>query len=305
MSEFVFLYPKWFWALIPITVMTLWLLKRKRHKSLIAPHLAKAMGANTRHTSKHVPHLFAVSCFIAIVALAGPSFSKAERPSYSNSSVRVLVMDMSLSLYANDIKPNRLTMSRYKAIDLLKLWSDGQTGLVVYSGDAYLASPLTSDSNTLINIIPNLSPKIMPYQGANATAAIKLALDTISSAGFDQGDIVLFSDDIETSEANEIEQMLNDVGYRLTILGIGTQPGAPIRLEDGALLRTDAGVTPVAKVPFKLMQQIAQSTGGIFVPIQADNSDIETIARLTNQVSNAQANHNSQTISDRINHGYW
>lgn len=86
------------------------------------------------------------------------------------------MMDMSMSLYATDIKPNRLTQARYKALDLLSLWKEGLTGMVAYAGDAYTISPLTSDINTIKSQVPNLSPDIMPYQGSNAPLRLSLPL---------------------------------------------------------------------------------------------------------------------------------
>ncbi|GAK82621.1 TPR domain protein in aerotolerance operon [Vibrio ponticus] len=133
MSELVFLYPTWLWLLVPLVVITLWLCKRTRSKSLIATHLSKAVQQVSRHTTKQIALSLCLGASLAIIALAGPSFSQAERPSYTNTSARVLVMDMSRSMYANDIKPNRLTQARYKAMDLLQLWSEGQTGLVAYA----------------------------------------------------------------------------------------------------------------------------------------------------------------------------
>ncbi|GAL31018.1 TPR domain protein in aerotolerance operon [Vibrio variabilis] len=71
---------------------------------------------------------------------------------------------MSQSVYAEDIKPSRLAQIRYKALDILSLFEQGQTGLVAYAGDAYTLSPLTTDAATLANAIQYLSPEIMPFQ---------------------------------------------------------------------------------------------------------------------------------------------
>ena len=83
---------------------------------------------------------------------------------------------MSRSVYANDIKPSRLAQIKYKAQDLLPLLNQGQTGLVAYAGDAYTLSPLTTDSATLSNLVQNLSPEIMPIQGARADLGVKQAI---------------------------------------------------------------------------------------------------------------------------------
>ena len=193
-------------------------------------------------------------------------------------------MDMSMSMYATDIKPNRLTQAKYKARDLLKQWSEGSTGLIVYAGDAYTVSPMTSDTHTILNLIPNLSPDLMPFQGANAAIAVEQAISMMKNTGLSQGDIVLFTDDIDDQEADNIETLLKGTKWRLTILGVGSQAGAPIQLSDGTLLKSESGHTVVAKSNFANMAKLARTSKSLFTPIQLNNSDIEAISRLTNEV---------------------
>ena len=225
MSDFRFLYPEWLAMMLPLAIMVIWLIKRSRSKTLIAPHLAKAMGLSHNSSRNLSISIAAVTGVIAIVALAGPSFTASERPSFSNQSGRVLIMDMSMSMYATDIKPNRLTQAKYKARDLLKQWSEGSTGLIVYAGDAYTVSPMTSDTHTILNLIPNLSPDLMPFQGANAAIAVEQAISMMKNTGLSQGDLVLFTDDIDDQEADNIETLLKGTKWRLTILGVGSKPG--------------------------------------------------------------------------------
>ncbi|ROV58401.1 VWA domain-containing protein, partial [Vibrio ponticus] len=305
MSEFVFLFPTWLWTLLPLWALTAWLLNRSSNKGLIATHLNQALGKQNLNKKNGITKAFCLFGTLAIIALAGPSFSQAERPSFTNSSARVLVMDMSLSMYANDIKPNRMSQARYKAMDLLKLWADGQTGLVVYSADAYLVSPLTSDSNTLINLIPNLSPAIMPYQGANAAAGVELAIKTLTDAGFAKGDIVLFSDEISNDERQQIASLTSSGDWRLSILAIGTPAGAPIQLPDGSMLKSPNGATVVAQTEFANMRRLTNETGGVFAAVQANNTDISAITALTEKVSVTRANSAKDKINDRVNSGYW
>ena len=121
MSEFTFTAPLFLFALIPWLVLMIWLAQRSGTQTLIAPHLAKALGFKSRQASKSSIFVASFAGIIAIIALAGPSLSLQERPVYTNTNARVLVMDMSMSMYANDVKPNRLTQARYKASDLLSL----------------------------------------------------------------------------------------------------------------------------------------------------------------------------------------
>ena len=122
MSDFRFLYPEWLIMLLPLVALVIWLLKRSHTKTLIAPHLAKAMGLSHSSSRSAIIITITISGLLAVIALAGPSFTASERPSFTNASGRILIMDMSMSMYATDIKPNRLTQAKYKASDLLKQW---------------------------------------------------------------------------------------------------------------------------------------------------------------------------------------
>ncbi|EKO3992111.1 VWA domain-containing protein, partial [Vibrio fluvialis] len=305
MSDFVFLSPLWLLALIPLGGLVLWLSRRAKSQTLIAPHLASALGLASPKSQRGALHLLGLSWLIAITALAGPSFEKQPRPSYSNNSARVVVMDMSLSLHAADIKPNRLAQARYKVLDLLKGWQEGSTALVAYAGDAYTVSPLTSDSATIANLVPNLSPEIMPFPGANAASGVKLAIEMLKNAGLNRGDIILLADDLDSSESKAIRALLDGTNWTLMIVGIGTQAGAPIPLDDGSLLKTDAGQTVVAKTDFAAMQSLASAVNGVFTPYRADGSDVERILAETRSEKPVTGSKNAQTISDQVNNGYW
>ncbi len=202
MAEFTFLSPYWLLGLILIPiVIAINSRYQVQRSSLIAPHLAKALGQAVK--KKHYSAIWAGAWMIACIALSGPSWQENALPSFKLGQNRVLVLDMSRSMYATDIKPNRLTQTRYKALDLLPKWKEGATGLVAYAGDAYTLSPLTTDSNTLAGIIEHLSPELMPFQGSNLASAIKTSLEQLTQAGVDQGDIILLADDLSTQELSD------------------------------------------------------------------------------------------------------
>ena len=305
MSDFEFLTPLWLLALIPLAAILFWLSTHKQSQGLIANHIASALGIENRNKTKSVLLLIALSWLIAVIALAGPSFEKQTRPSYTNSNAHILVMDMSLSLYATDIKPNRLTQARYKALDLLKGWTEGSTGLVAYAGDAYTVSPLTSDSATIANLLPNLSPDIMPYQGANAASGVKLAIEMLRNAGMARGELILLTDDLDEQEQSDIENELSGTQFKLVILGIGTASGAPITLSDGSLLKTDNGQTVVAKTNFETMQSLAKNVSGVFTPYQANGQDVARILSEQGLKQDVSKKDDKKTLTENVNNGYW
>ncbi|MEL7385075.1 MAG: hypothetical protein AAGJ88_15930, partial [Pseudomonadota bacterium] len=117
MAEFTFLNPYWLLGLIVIpVVLALNSQYRTQKSSLIAPHLAKMLGHSVK--TKHYFAIWGLAWAIACIALASPSWQSNTRPSFELSQNRVLVLDMSRSMYATDVKPNRLSQTRYKALDL-------------------------------------------------------------------------------------------------------------------------------------------------------------------------------------------
>lgn len=281
MADFHFIRPLWL-AAIAVLIVMIWLLKKNRVKqsgwqSLIPAHLAKVLvkGKNqARSKSLVLPFLIGL---IAIIAMAGPSWQKLPQPVYQVAQGSVLVMDMSYSMYATDVSPNRLTRARYKAIDLLDSINEGEIGLIAYAGDAFSISPLTDDINNIKLLLPSLSPELMPELGSNPYAALALANEMLTNAGHIDGDIYWFTDGIDNQDIQDLTQWSREHPYRLNILGIGTQTGAPIKLSNGELMKDDNGAIIVPKLPEKMLQGVAARGSGNYVTLSHDNRDIEKL----------------------------
>ncbi|MCL1139218.1 vWA domain-containing protein [Shewanella pneumatophori] len=276
-----FLRPEWFIALVPLALLLFILFKSKAASSswdhYIAPHLAKILVGGVSSKKRNNVYYLAIAWFIAVFALTGPAFEKRSLPVYESTQGRVLVMDMSLSMYADDLAPNRLTQAKYRATDLIGELSDGETGLIAYAGDAFAISPLTRDKATLLNLLPTLTPSIMPVRGSNLEAAITQAQSLLSQGGHLRGDIVLFTDGISTAQFKRAQSAVKDSPYRLAIFAFGSQQGAPIKLPDGQLLRDNANQVVIAKTDYSLLDELASDANGIMVANRADGSDITQI----------------------------
>ena len=281
MEEFHFIRPFWLLALIVLVLMIL-LLKRNRIKqsgwqNLIPPHLAKVLvEGNNKAKSSSLALPFFIG-LISIIAMAGPSWQKLPQPVYQVAQGSVLIMDMSYSMYATDVTPNRLTRARYKAIDLLDGINEGEIGLIAYAGDAFSISPLTDDVNNIKLLLPSLSPELMPELGSNPLAALTLAHEMLVNAGHNDGDIYWFTDGIDNVDIQDLTQWSREHPYRINILGIGTQTGAPIKLTNGELMKDDHGAIIVPKLTEAALQGVAQRGSGNYVTLSHDNSDIEKL----------------------------
>ena len=238
MTDFHFIRPLWLIAIV-IVFFALYLLKRFRlsqsgWQQFLPRHLATALleGDNGNSQVKtNKPRSLVIPLLIGlltIIALAGPTWNKLPQPVYQTERGSVLIMDMSYSMYATDLIPNRLTRARYKAIDLLEQLSDGEIGLIAYAGDAFIISPLTEDVNNIKLLLPALSPDIMPELGSNPISALMLADKMLKNSGHVKGDIYWLTDGIDSEDIQDITEWSRAVPHQLNILGIGTKTGAPI-----------------------------------------------------------------------------
>jgi Ca-activated chloride channel family protein len=222
---------------------------------------------------------------ITCLALAGPSWQQLPQPVHKKDAALILIMDLSPSMLAEDIKPSRLERARYKLIEILKNRSEGFSALVVYGGAAYTLTPLTEDSNTIISLVPVLHPTLLPEYGSNTEDAIETALELAVNGGYQQGDLLLITDEVSRSALNSIQSMISKAGkFRLSILGVGTQQGAPIPTGAGGFAKDRSGAIIIPKLSPASLQMLAQNNGGIYAGMSADDSDIEALLATTEEL---------------------
>ncbi|GAA6203304.1 VWA domain-containing protein [Thalassotalea sp. SU-HH00458] len=279
MADFHFIRPLWLVAIVAL-IFALYLLKKYRLNQsgwhqLLPVHLSKVLvdgATKTQSISLILPFIIGL---LTIIALAGPTWKKLPQPVYQLARGSVIIMDMSYSMYATDLSPNRLTRARYKAIDLLDQLNEGEIGLIAYAGDAFTISPLTEDINNIKLLLPSLSPDLMPALGSNPYSALALANDMLKNAGHLEGDIYWFTDGIDSEDLQDITQWSRNHPYRLNILGIGTSEGAPIKLSNGELMKDDRGSIVIPKLTDKALQGAASSGQGNYARITNSSNDIK------------------------------
>ncbi|MBD3611313.1 MAG: VWA domain-containing protein [Hydrogenovibrio crunogenus] len=197
---------------------------------------------------------------IMIIALSGPTWQKVELPAEKNRQGSVILLDLSLSMLADDLKPNRLSRVRYKILDLLKAHPEINMGMVAYAGTAHTIAPISEDNQTLQSLTPTLTPLIMPRFGADALAGFKKANALLQGAKVQKGHIIWITDDIEKPEINTIAQFVKQHHISLSILVVGTADGGPIKVPDYGLVKEEDGRIVMAKVPFKDFYTLSQRT---------------------------------------------
>ena len=309
-----FIRPYWLVGIVVVLLFSLWRYKGQSNQqtTIIANHLSEHLVTlpETTKSNRLTLNLLAV---IACVALSGPSIRSVELPVYEMQTAQVIALDLSYSMYATDIKPDRLSRAKYKAIDLLKLWTEGEKGLIAYAGDAFTITPLTKDSNSIINHIPNLSPDLMPARGSRPDLALEKAISLLKNAGYQQGHIVFISDGFDSdgfdkASADKMQEMVKGTKWMVSVLGIGTPGGAAIKLQDGSLLKDSNGNIVIPKLEANTLTPITQISDGVYLNFDASGKDVTRLAtqftdkHIDKQQSNTtKSTENKQLIDD----GYW
>ncbi len=287
-AEFHFLRPWWLLALLPAALLLVLLIQRKQSQGnwleVCDPELLPFL-LEDKPVAKRSYSLFAgsLACLLTIIALAGPTWQRLPTPAFRNDAALVIALDLSPSMDATDIKPSRIAKARYKIADLLKLRKDGQTALLVYGGDAFTVTPLTSDTATIASQLEALTTDIMPSPGTNTGTAIQKAVDLLQQAGVAQGHILLVTDGIDADSATMAEQSLD--AYRLSVLGIGTVDGAPIRRPGGGFVKDGNGNIVIARLDTAALTALAQSSRGVYQAVTAGDDDVDTLGKFFNIVS--------------------
>lgn len=222
-TSFHLLRPWWLLALVP--VLAIFFLLRRRQSvqaqwgAVIAPHLLPHLIARPDH-GRNVNPLYLVlsGMAIGIVALSGPSWRRELPPFVEDKAPLMIALAVGSTMTETDVAPSRLERAKQKIRDLLAARIGARTGLIAYSGTAHLVMPLTDDRSVIEPFLEALSPALMPSDGKNLGAALKLATVSLSTETV-AGTVLVVGDDPGT---DGFEAIRRNAGPRdLAILAIG------------------------------------------------------------------------------------
>ncbi|MFT5521528.1 MAG: Ca-activated chloride channel family protein, partial [Enterobacterales bacterium] len=284
-NQFHFIRPNWLFALLPLVVIVAGLMlkstRQNQWTSSIDKHLLSHLlvGQNKIQPSTFSPLLFlAISLLLAVLAIAGPTWEKKPLPVFETEISKVILLDLSLSMESTDVKPSRLIRAKHKINDLLSRTNEGQVALIVYAGDAFVISPLTTDANTILTMVPSLSPSLMPVLGSEPQTAFKLADELLLNAGVFSGQIIWITDGVDDRDYTLVAEQLKQSRHQISILAVGTKEGAPIPLPDGqGFLKDTSGNIVLPSLRIAPLEQLAQISAGNVTQLTADDRDIDKL----------------------------
>ncbi len=184
----------------------------------------------------------------------------------------VVALDASKSMLARDVPPSRLERAKLELTTLLDELKGDRVGLVVFAGDAFIQSPLTSDYSAVKLFLRAVDPEVMPQGGTNVGAALRLAWQVLDNAdrGSKERVVVLLSDGEDLAgDVAEATEQLKDAGVQALVVGVGSESGEPIPVFDRRGMFVDykkdaAGETVITRLDRAGLTAIADTTGGAF-----------------------------------------
>ena len=300
--DFHFLRPWWFVGFLPLGVMIFLLIRQrvgsKSWEAICDAHLLPHLLVGSHGGQSRGPYvLLAIVWSLCLVALAGPVWSKLPQPVFRAQSALVLVLDLSRSMNAEDMKPSRLTRAKHKTLDILKRRQEGQTALVVFAGEPYVVSPLTEDAGTIAAMVSALDTDLMPLQGSRPDLALLQAEKLFKQSDIPRGQILLITDGAEESLTQGVVKKLLKAGHQFSVLGVGTAAGAPIPQSQG-FVKDKGGAIVIPTLDSHALRELATRGQGRYATLTIDDQDLETVLPSDWEMSDEQQDHSTQRTTE-------
>ncbi|WP_349616605.1 VWA domain-containing protein [Azotobacter salinestris] len=277
--------PEWL-LLLPLLAWLLWRLWHRERRAgrwelLLPPAFHAALLGARAGRGNRLPWIaLGLAWLLALVALLGPSWQRIEQLPLKRADPLVVLLELTPSMLAGDLAPNRLALARHKLLDLLEARQEAQTAVVVYAGSAHTLVPLSDDLETTRNLLDALAPPIMPVAGRRADLAVARGLALLEQGARGRGQLLLIGSELDERERQGIARALGGDGERLAILGIGSPGGAPIAQEDGSFLKDEQGAILLARLDSAGLARFAESLGGRYQSVSLDDRDLRRLGLL-------------------------
>lgn len=299
--------PWWFCALL--VPLLLWWWPRRRGTRLeerlaryadphLLPHLVLVNGS--AHTLRRWLTLWSLLWALGVSAMAGPRLGYTEMQRYRPGTSVFVLLDLSRSMLATDVKPSRFERARQEVQDLLDRNPGFRIGLMAFASLPHLVVPITEDDETLRYLLPALSPELVNWPGSRVSSAIEQARRLFASEPEEATRaVVLVSDgDFADSRLEREVALLRAAGIRLHVLGIGTPEGARVPAAKGGWLRAPSGELVVSQLVEARLNALAVAGSGVYR--RADFRDADSRDLLA-----AIAAHGGALVEEEGSHRIW
>ena len=274
--------PQWavmIWLLPVLAVLVVFTL-RKRAQAVVSlgALIDQRIGSNSRSRHRRRLVLLWLGVCLVVVALAQPQLGFRWKELKQEGLSIVIVLDTSLSMYAEDVSPSRMERAHREIMDLSEILQGDRVGLVLFSGGAYTRMPLTLDYNALRSMARKSTPATLRSQGSDLGAAIREAHKVLGPEGKAARAIIIISDgEDQVGDGPVAAKAAIDDGVRVFAMGVGTMDGAPIPLADGGFKKDEDNSLVLTRLGESVLQEVAQIGQGAYVRSVAGSADVRAI----------------------------
>jgi Ca-activated chloride channel family protein len=279
--------PVWLWALVlaPLLGVLLWSAAKRRSRALASfadLDLVRRLTASVHHGARRWKGALQVAA-VALLAIAAarPQFGSRVETVRSVGQDIVVAVDLSQSMLAEDVVPNRLERARFAILRLMEQLDGDRIGLVAFAADAFVQSPLTIDYAAAGMFLGAMHPDLMPIQGTDLGAALRVSLDALEEGARDARVLILVTDaeDHEESYAAELER-IRALGVQLHVVVVGSTEGVPIPVFDEAgtqqgFLRDEEGSVVTTRIGEATLAALARDAGATVVRAGPGGTEFE------------------------------
>ena len=260
----------WLLTIIPVIILAHILYTKHKRGQLAAfgdPSLLEELMPNA---SKIRPH---VKFTLQIFALARPQYGTKEQTVKREGIEVMIALDISNSMLAEDVTPNRLDRAKQILSKLVDQMVDDKLGLVVFAGDAFTQLPITCDYVSAKMFLQNITPDLIPAQGTAIGTAINTCVRSFGAEESEASRAIILITDGENHEddAKAAAQAAKEKGINVFVVGIGKPEGSPIPDGRGSFKKDKSGQVVVSRLNEEMCKEIASAGNGIYV--RADNSN--------------------------------
>lgn len=220
---------------------------------------------------------------LLLLALARPQWGDEKRKVERRGIDVIFVVDTSLSMLAEDLKPSRIQKAKLTIRSFLRKLEGDRVGLVAFAGSSFLQTPMTLDYGAFTLFLDALDVGLLPDPGSAVGDAIERAVGAFPDTARKHRVIVLFSDgEFHDQGLPRAIELARKKGVRLYAVGMGTPEGQPIPLRADktqivAYKKDRAGQVVITKLNEQVLERLARETGGVYLPSTPGEREVELI----------------------------
>lgn len=286
-------------ALIPVLALIRFLTYRNQKKRLRKfgdPKLLRELMPDVSRFRPAVKFwMLQAALALLVVMLARPQFGTKISNEQRMGIETIIAMDISNSMYAEDIVPSRLDRSKMMVENLVDHFTNDKIGLLVFAGDAFVQLPITSDYVSAKMFLSSIDPSMMTTQGTDIARAIDMATHSFTQEeGIGKAIIVITDGEDHEGGALEAAEAAKKAGMRVYVLGVGSTQGAPIPIPGtGDYMKDNTGNTVMSALNEDMCKQVAQAGGGAYIHVE-NNSAAQD--QLDNELSKLSKKETTSTV---------